>query len=145
MNYAACKELNILVVEDDDIDVEAVKRIFGKNNLTNPVYHASCGVDALEFLRGENGRVRIPQPCLMLIDVNMPRMDGFEFLNVVKEDPELRRNIAFILTTSARETDIEKAYDLSAVGYFLKSNLDKLVPMIAAYREINRFPAMRCV
>jgi CheY-like chemotaxis protein len=133
-------DIHILIVEDDEIDVEAVRRNFKKGNIGNPVYHATCGVDALEYLRGENGREKISQPCVMLIDINMPQMNGFEFLSTVKNDPKLRRNIAFILTTSARDADIEKAYELNAAGYFLKANLDKLTNLLGFYRDINRFP-----
>src|SRR6202012_29661 len=110
--------INILVVEDDEIDVEAVRRGLKKQNMANPLFHAHHGVAALDILRGKNIALKISDPCGMLIDINMPQMNGLEFLREVRSDAGLKKNIAFILTTSARDADIETAYDLNAAGYF---------------------------
>lgn len=140
MNTVTPDAVNILLVEDDEIDVEVIRRKFKKQNIANPLYHAFCGVEALKILRGENEEQRISQPCIILLDINMPRMNGIEFLNEVRKDEKLKRNMAFILTTSARSADIEAAYDLNIAGYFLKDALDKLIGLLGFYREINKFP-----
>ncbi|HBP87203.1 MAG TPA: two-component system response regulator [Nitrospiraceae bacterium] len=131
--------VHVLVVEDDEIDVEVVRRKFKKQNMTNPLFHAFCGVDALAILRGENEDQKISQPCILLVDINMPRMNGLEFLAEVRRDEKLKKNVAFILTTSARGADIDAAYELNVAGYFLKDDLDKLTEMLRYYREINKF------
>lgn len=135
--------VNILLVDDDEIDVEVLRRKFKKQNIANPLYHAFCGVEALEILRGENEEQKISQPCIMLVDINTPMMNGIEFLKEVRKDEKLKKNIVFILTTSARDADIEAAYDLNIAGYFLKDSIDKLIGMLAFYREINQFTSRR--
>jgi CheY-like chemotaxis protein len=139
MNDSSSEPIDILLVEDDKIDVEMVKRIFKKQGMINPLHHALCGIDALEMLRGQNGKQKIPQPCVMLVDINMPQMNGLEFLKEVRNDKDLRRNIAFILTTSSRASDVTDAYELNVAGYFLKNNLQKLVDMLGFYWQINKF------
>ena len=131
--------ISVLVVEDDEIDVEVIRRRFKKEKIGNPVYHASCGVDALEILRGEDEKQRISLPCIMLVDINLPKMNGIEFLEEVRKDQRLKKNVAFILTTSARDADIEAAYDLNVAGYFLKDDIDKVTGMLGLYREINKY------
>jgi CheY-like chemotaxis protein len=134
------ENVNVLLVEDDEIDVEAVKREFKKRNIKNPLYHATCGVDALEMLRGENQKQKLPRPFVMLVDINMPKMNGLDFLREVRNDNNLKESIAFILTTSARDVDVEAAYKLNAAGYFLKDNVNDLVDILSVYRQINKFP-----
>jgi CheY-like chemotaxis protein len=134
------ENIHVLLVEDDDVDVEVVKREFKKHNIKNPIHHAICGVDALEILRGENQRLKIPRPYIMLVDINLPKMNGLDFLRAVRNDEKLKESIAFILTTSARDTDVAAAYELNAAGYFLKDNMNDLVNMFSVYQQINQFP-----
>ena len=134
------ENVHILLVEDDEVDVEAIKRAFKKRDIKNPIYHAVCGVDALEMLRGENHKSKLPRPYVMFVDINMPQMNGLDFLKEVRNDENLRESIAFILTTSARDTDVTAAYELNAAGYFLKDNMQGLMDMISAYQQINQFP-----
>ncbi len=134
------ENINVLLVEDDEVDVETVRREFKRHNIKNSVYRATSGVDALELLRGENKKPKIPQPYVMLVDLNMPQMNGLDFLREVRADENLKESIAFVLTTSARDTDIAAAYELNAAGYFLKDNIDDLVSMLSVYRQINQFP-----
>jgi CheY-like chemotaxis protein len=111
------RELHILLVEDDDVDVMNVKRAFKKNNLTNPIYVASNGVEGLEKLR--DGTVPEGRR-LVLLDLNMPRMNGIEFLRELRKDPELRSSSVVVLTTSNDDKDKIEAYDLNVAGYLLK-------------------------
>ena len=112
--------VNILLVEDDEVDIMNVKRAFRKNNITNPVHVARNGLEALELLKGENPDNKIPMPRIILLDINMPKMGGIEFLNELRKLPELRSISVFVMTTSNEESDKIAAYDLNVAGYILK-------------------------
>lgn len=130
----------ILLLEDSEIDVELVERVFKKSNIRNPLYKAEDGTLALEMLSGDNDN-KIPQPCVILIDINLPRMDGFTFLERLRGDKALSRNVAFMLTTSNRQEDIDRAYGLNVAGYILKDDIRKLGDMLENYLDISKFPA----
>ena len=130
----------ILLVEDDDIDIEAVRRALKKANVANPLFNARDGVEALEVLTGKGGAQTPVQPCVMLLDINMPRMNGFQLLKEMRQDERLKKNIVFMLTTSSRNEDKTAAYELNAAGYILKKNLHSLADMLGDYCKINEFP-----
>lgn len=134
--------VNVLVIEDDEIDVEMVRRAFKKSNLQNRIYHARCGADALAMLCGGDGqgREKIPLPCVMLVDMNMPQMNGIEFLEKMRREPTLQDSPAFVLSTSKRSADVSAAYAHGISGYFLKENVADVVPLLAIYLNINHFP-----
>lgn len=134
------KQANILVVEDDIVDVEMLKRGFKKSGIDNTVFYAESGVTALKMLRGEDGAEKISTPVLMLIDINMPMMTGLEMLRELRGDKALQQNIAFILTTSARPQDKAESYQLNVAGYFLKENIDQLISALGPYCQSNQFP-----
>jgi CheY-like chemotaxis protein len=138
---AKSSQLPILLVEDDEIDTQTIKRILRKEQITNPLFCVSDGVEALEILKKKNGQSVIPQPCLILLDINMPRMNGLEFLEQLRDDKELKKNITFILTTSGRNEDKDTAYSLSVAGYILKENMGRLIEMLGRYCQINELPA----
>jgi CheY-like chemotaxis protein len=109
--------LNILLVEDDEVDVMNVRRAFERNNVSNPLYVAGNGLEALEMLR--NGTVP-PERRLILLDLNMPKMNGIEFLQALRADPELASSSVVVLTTSNDDQDKIDAYNLNVAGYLLK-------------------------
>ena len=110
-----------MLVEDDEVDIKNVKRAFKKNNIQNPLYIANNGLEALEMLRGSNGRDKvIPTPKIVLLDLNMPKMGGIEFLREVRKDNSLKNMSVFVMTTSDEESDKIAAYDLNVAGYILK-------------------------
>jgi len=111
------KILNILLVEDDQVDVMNVKRAFDKNRITNPLFVASNGVEALELL---HSRQIPPERRIVLLDLNMPRMNGLEFLRELRADPALQSTVVVVLTTSSDERDKIEAYNLNVAGYLLK-------------------------
>ena len=111
------KPLHILLVEDDQIDQMNVRRAFERNKITNPLYVAENGVEALEMLR--DGRVP-DERRLILLDLNMPKMNGIEFLKALRADPALGHTPVVVLTTSNDEQDKVNAYDLNVAGYLLK-------------------------
>ncbi|HEX2140244.1 MAG TPA: response regulator [Woeseiaceae bacterium] len=111
------EQLNILLVEDDEVDVMTVKRAFRKNHITNPLFVAQDGVEALEKLRGDE----IPRGRrIVLLDLNMPRMNGIEFLQELRKDRELVATPVIVLTTSNDDQDKVQAYNLNVAGYLVK-------------------------
>jgi CheY-like chemotaxis protein len=114
--------VNILLVEDDEIDVESVRRSFRRNRIANKIHLARDGVEALEMLRVD-GDKHITRPLIVLLDINMPRMNGLEFLNELRRDEALRDLVVFVLTTSSNEYDIYEAYNLNVAGYMLKTEV----------------------
>jgi len=114
---------SILVIDDDDVAAEAVVRGLRKHELLCPIVLAEDGHIALQILRAEHATRRITKPYLALLDLNMPRMNGFEFLHALRADPESRATLVFVLSTSASDTDRARAYDENIAGYMLKANL----------------------
>jgi CheY-like chemotaxis protein len=111
------KGLNILLVEDDQVDVMNVKRAFDRNRITNPLYVAGDGLEGLRMLR--SGEVPAERR-LVLLDLNMPKMNGIEFLRELRSDPTLQLTPVVVLTTSNDERDKIEAYNLNVAGYLLK-------------------------
>lgn len=116
------KSINILLVEDDEVDVMNVKRAFKKSNINSPLYVAGNGLEALEKLRSQNGNPPIVplKRRLILLDLNMPKMNGLEFLQVLRADSELASTPVIVLTTSDEDRDKIEAYNLNVAGYILK-------------------------
>ena len=115
--------ITILLVEDDDIDAEAVVRGFKKLNIINKIVRVHDGIEALDVLQGKSKNQTIPRPYLILLDINMPRMNGLEFLQTIRSDNELQDSIVFMLTTSESLKDINAAKQLQAAAYMNKSNI----------------------
>jgi DNA-binding response OmpR family regulator len=138
------KPLNILLVEDDDGDAKAVRRAFQKVKIANPIIRAVDGIDALEMLRGENGQTKPASPYLLLVDLNMPRMNGIQLVKALREDDNLHKSIVFMLTTSKREEDKIAAYDLNVAGYIVKETAGQdflnLVSLVDCYWRIVEMP-----
>jgi CheY-like chemotaxis protein len=136
--------LNILLVEDDDGDARAVQRAFQKAKIANPIVRAVDGIEALDILRGSNGKIKLASPNLLLVDINMPRMNGIQLVKAMREDNNLRPTVAFMLTTSKRDEDKMAAYDLNVAGYILKSTAGQdflnLVSLVHAYWRIVELP-----
>jgi CheY-like chemotaxis protein len=138
------KLLHILLVDDDEVDVMNVQRSFKKNNIINPLYIAHNGLEALDLLRGD-GVAAIPGPRrLILLDLNMPKMSGLEFLRAIREDPALRSLTVVVLTTSDDERDRIEAYNLNVAGYILKpvtfTAFVEAMATLNKYWTINEFP-----
>ena len=133
--------LNILLVEDDQVDVMNVKRAFEKNRILNPLQVASDGIEALDMLR--KGAVPSGRR-IILLDLNMPRMNGIEFLRELRTDPELRLIPVVVLTTSNDERDRVEAYNLNVAGYLLKPvtfvNFVELMAALNKYWSLVELP-----
>lgn len=111
------RTLNLVLIEDDDIDVMNVRRALERAHVTNPLFVAHNGLEGLELLRSD----KVPRDRrLVLLDLNMPKMNGIEFLREVRKDPSLRPTPVVVLTTSDDDRDKVQAYDLNVAGYLLK-------------------------
>ncbi len=111
--------LNIILVEDDDGDAKAIRRAFAKARVANPILRVTDGIEALALLRGETGRP--PARYVLLVDINMPRMGGIEFVAALRADPVLKQSVVFITTTSNDDRDKVQAYSHNVAGYILKN------------------------
>ena len=111
---------SILLVEDDQMDVMNVQRELRRQNINVPLIHARNGRDALKMLRGDDGEPKIARPNLVMLDINMPRMNGLELLEILRSDPEFADLNVFIMTTSDLESDRLKARQLAVSGYIIK-------------------------
>jgi len=106
----------ILLVEDDEVDAMVVRRALDEIGITNPLHISGDGEQALAHLRSRAQN----KPCLILLDLNMPRMNGFEFLQEAKRDANLRRIPVVVLTSSSEARDRAKSFDLGVAGYMVK-------------------------
>ncbi len=106
----------ILLVEDDRIDVMTVERALKDLKVTNQLVPTVNGEEALEYLREQSNK----KPCVILLDLNMPKMNGIEFLKIVKADEELKKIPVVVLTTSKNEQDVIESFGLSVAGYIVK-------------------------
>lgn len=136
--------LSILVVEDDDGDAKALQRAFRKTKIANKMVRAIDGIEALEMLKGENGKEKLSSPYLLLVDLNMPRMNGIELIKALRADSKLHNSIIFVLTTSKRDEDKVASYDLNVAGYILKTTAGEdflhLVNLVDCYWRIVEMP-----
>ena len=111
---------SILLVEDDQMDVMNVQRELRKQHIEVPLIHARNGREALNMLRGENGESQIARPSLVMLDINMPRLNGLELLKILRADPDFEDLNVFIMTTSDLDSDRMGAKDLNVSGYIIK-------------------------
>lgn len=115
--------ITFLAVEDDDVDLMALKRALSEIGLANPVKHVVDGKEALDFLVEESKTKNVPEEYILFLDLNMPRMNGHEFLAAVRENPKLSDLRVLVVTTSDTDNDIVGAYSQSIEAYLLKSDL----------------------
>jgi CheY-like chemotaxis protein len=140
MNSREYKEVSILLVEDDDIDAMSIERALKKLRLANPYYRAVDGVEGLAILRNQG----VGRPFIILLDLNMPRMNGLEMLVELRKDPKLTDSVVFVLTTSNDDEDRAKAYKEHIAGYIVKSKLDsdftELLQLLDHYWRLVELP-----
>lgn len=131
----------ILLVEDDTIDAMTVRRAFRDLKVSNPVAHVNNGEEALAYLQDP----QLEPPCVVLLDLNMPKMSGTEFLRVVKSDPAYQRIPIVVLTTSNEERDVVESFRLCVAGYIVKPvdyrKFVEAIKMIDVYWTLSELPA----
>jgi CheY-like chemotaxis protein len=134
--------MTILLVEDDEVDVMNVKRAFKKNNISNQLVIASNGLEALTLLRSET--LEYPRPKIVLLDLNMPKMGGIEFLKEIRQDPSLSSLSVFVMTTSNEDSDKIEAFNLNVAGYILKPlSMDRFISAVStlnSYWTLCEYP-----
>lgn len=137
------KEVSLLIVDDDDIDAISLERALRKLRLLNTLFRARDGREALELLRSG----KIPAPYIILLDLNMPRMNGLEFLEALRTDPLLTHAVVFVLTTSKSDEDLVAAYRNHVAGYVFKQHMDRdfmeVMGLIEHYWRIVELPATK--
>ena len=131
----------ILLVEDDDVDVMTVKRALKDLNIKNRLVNTANGEEALEYLKNNGNK----KPCIILLDLNMPKMNGIEFLQVVKADDTLKKIPIIVLTTSSQQQDIVESFRLSVAGYIVKSvdyaEYTEAINIINLYWSLSKLPS----
>jgi len=131
----------ILLVEDDSVDVMIVKRALKDLEVAGELVPKGDGEEALAYLK-EDGNAK---PCLILLDLNMPKMNGTEFLKAVKDDETLKKIPVVVLTTSNSERDIAKSFELGAAGYMVKSvdytKFKEIIRTIDSYWTLSKLPS----
>lgn len=142
----------ILLVDDSDDDLVLMKHACQAAHFKPSVRTVSNGEDAMSYLKGEGAyasRDKFPLPTVMLLDLNMPRVNGFEVLAWVRTQPLLKRLSIIVLSASARPEDVERAFDLGANSYLVKpGSIAALIAMMCSLRdwlEYNHFPALENV
>ena len=137
-------EVHVLLLEDDEVDARAVRRAFERSGITNPLILAGNGIEGLQILRGDADTPPLPRPYLILLDINMPRMNGLQFLRELRQDPTLQDSIVFVLTSSDADRDIVAAYAQHIAGYIVKQDVGegfiRLVQLIERFQITIRFP-----
>lgn len=130
----------ILLVEDDNVDVMTLKRAFKDLGVTNEMVHSVNGENALAYLKDENNT----EPSIIILDLNMPRMNGIELLETIKANKELRRIPVVVLTTSNNEKDVIESFELSVAGYMVKpadyQKFVEAVKVINQYWSLSELP-----
>lgn len=139
------KKTSLLLIDDDEVDVMTVKRAFQKNNITNTLYTANNGVEGLAMLRDPDGsKLLAGQRKIILLDLNMPKMGGIEFLRELRSDQNLRSIPVIVLTTSNEDKDKVEAYNLNVAGYIIKpvtfSQFVEVMAAINQYWMLNEMP-----
>ncbi len=127
--------LHVLLVDDDDVAIEAVTRSFQKNMIDCKIIPAENGVVAFDILRNNHPERTITKPFLILLDLNMPQMNGFEFLQALRADIQFRDSVVFVLTTSDSDQDRTQAYDENIAGYMTKSSVGPQFKKLASLLE----------
>ncbi len=134
------KDVTLLLVEDDEIDAMTVKRGLEEHRIANPIVRAKNGLEALNLMA--SGAVQ--SPYVILLDLQMPKMTGLEFLEAIRVTPQYKRAVVFVLTTSKSEQDIFASYAFNIAGYFIKdevgSDFDQVIDVLNGYWKIVQLP-----
>jgi len=134
------ENVTIFLIDDDEVDVMGVRRAFKHADMNNEIIVASNGIEGLGKLRDAS----VPRPRIILLDINMPRMGGMEFLEQARKDPNLHSSIIFVLTTSNAEEDRRSAYRHNVAGYILKDPKNEgfidVVDLFKCYSNVVEFP-----
>ena len=133
-------EVLILLIEDDLVDIMTIKRAFKEVKITNPIAVCNNGLEGLQFLRNSKNK----RPGIILLDINMPKMNGIEFLQVIKKDKDLKSIPIIVLTTSKAEQDKIESFKLGVAGYMIKPvdymQFVEIIKTIHVYWTLSELP-----
>jgi len=136
--------MNIFIVEDDDLDAEILERGLRKVDSSASLTRARDGVEALEMLKQDAASHTLPRPFFILLDINMPRMNGHEFLARVRATDEMKDALVFVFTTSTNQADIDRAYRNNANGYIVKphgsNSLNEVLKLLDSFWKVCEHP-----
>lgn len=134
-------EITLLLIEDDDVDAMTIQRSFQKQRISNKIIRAEDGEIALQLIH--SGEIK--KPFVILLDLNLPKLSGHEFLDALRADEEHKETVVFVLTTSSDDEDKMRAYENFIAGYFLKSDTGeqfvKLIGMLDGFWRIVKLPS----
>ena len=132
---------SVMLVEDDNVDVMTVKRAFKDLNIKNQLIITTNGEEALEYLNNNDNTT----PCIILLDLNMPKMNGLEFLRTIKTDENLKKIPVVVLTTSSQQEDITESFMFGVAGYIVKSvdyiEFTQAIKTINLYWTLSKVPS----
>ena len=141
------RSLNLLLVEDDEVDRMAVRRALREQGVDADIVEAFDGHEALNILAGTSDKRLPPRPFIVLLDLNMPKVDGISFLRHLRRDAtygDHRDTVVFVMTTSSSQHDIQRAYAHGIAGYVVKSDYDesigKVANLLTAFESVVEFP-----
>ena len=139
------KQINLLHIEDDSVDRMVIERALKKIEGIGVIHNATNGEEALDMLRGENGQQKLsPFPQIILLDINMPKMNGIEFLEALRGENDLKYLSVYMVTTSNDESDLMGAYEFNVAGYILKpvdiSHFEKTFKILTDFWKLCEFP-----
>jgi DNA-binding NarL/FixJ family response regulator len=140
MKKSSRNKVTLFLIEDDDIDAMSITREFKRRKIPNPIIRAKDGVEAFELLSSG----KISRPFIILLDLQMPRMNGLEFLTKLRANSDYKNSVVFILSTSQDENDIFNSYESNVAGYFIKDEVDdafiSIVDVFDSYRNVVHLP-----
>lgn len=139
------KPFSILHIDDDQVDRMIIEKVIRKSGITTHLFHAADGEEALDLLRGTNGKtVPDPMPDIIITDINMPRMNGLEFLKELRSDPQLHHISVLIMTTSNDDADRKEAFSYNVSGYVIKPvdihQFESTFQILHAYWKLSEWP-----
>jgi CheY-like chemotaxis protein len=139
----------ILMVDDSEDNLFLMRHALQKAKCQNPLQEVNNGEEAIAYLKGEGGyidRLKFPLPVVMLLDLNMPKTTGFDVLSWVRSQPKLKRLAIIIVTSSIRDADVDRAFDLGATGFLVKpidlEIFDGMMQCLCNWVQINHFPPL---
>lgn len=137
-------ETSVLVIEDNDLDVENLERCFRRMKIENPIFRAKDGIEGLELLREHDSKTGVKRPYVVLLDLNMPRMNGIEFLDELRRDEAIADTPIFVLTTSDHHQDVQAAHRHNVCGYIVKpmerQQMMDALGMLSSYWQVCKLP-----
>ncbi len=144
MSTQLSKPIHLVLIEDDEVDAEAIERACQALDVHCVATRFRDGREAMDAFSGSFGTALLSQPYIILLDLNLPRMDGLAFLDELRSDPIWRRSIVFVITTSTRDEDKAAAYDRRVAGYLVKevlgSDYAALCDLLEVYEKSVQFP-----